>query len=142
MNKKSDKAVKLFSQGFNCSQSIFGAFSEDYGIKIETALKLACGLGSGMRSAEVCGAVSGAVLVIGLKYGSDNVDSKTFCNTKTEEFITMFREKNKSIICRNILGCDITTQLGKEKALAEQYFTTVCLYMVVSAAEILEELGY
>ncbi|PHV70709.1 hypothetical protein CS063_09265 [Sporanaerobium hydrogeniformans] len=140
--KKSEKAAELFKKGFNCSQAIIGAFCEDYGIKMQTGLKIASGLGSGVRSAEICGAVSGAVLVIGLKYGSDNTDSKTLCNTKTEEFIKMFREINGSIVCRDILGCDITTPHGKEKALAEQYFTTVCLDMVVSAAQILEDLYY
>lgn len=140
MNKKSDKAADLFKQGFNCSQSVLGAFCEDYGVGIETALKIACGLGSGARSAEICGAVTGAILVIGLKYGSDNADAKTLCNTKTEEFIKIFREKNKSIICRDILGCDITTPLGKEKAIENKYFTTVCLDMVVSASQILEDL--
>lgn len=60
---------------------------------------------------------------------------------KTEKFIKMFKENNKSIVCRDILGCDITTSKGKEKALTEQYFTTVCLDMVVSAAQTLECLG-
>ncbi len=139
---KSQKAAELFNRKYNCSQAILGAFCEDYGVKVDTALKIACGLGSGVRSAEICGAVSGAVLVIGLKYGSDSPGAQAICNIKTEEFIKCFTEANKSIVCRDILGCDISTELGREKALSEQYFTTICLDMVVKAAQILEELGY
>lgn len=142
MESKSDKAAKLFNNGFNCSQSILGAFCEEYGLNMKTALQMACGLGSGARSAEICGAVSGAVLVIGLKYGVYDDSSKELCNTKVEEFIKSFKEKNKSIVCRDILGCDISTQQGKENALIGQLFSTVCLDMVLDAAQILEDAGY
>ncbi len=76
MNTK-ETAAKLFSQGFNCSQSVFAAFSEKYGLPSDIALKIGCGLGGGLRSGEVCGAVSGAVMVIGLRYGhSDSADTE------------------------------------------------------------------
>lgn len=106
----------------------------------DTSIKIACGLGSGARSAEICGAVSGAILVIGLKFGSNDANSKELCNTKTEQFVKLFKDKNKSIVCRDILGCDITTTEGKEKSLKEQYFTTVCLDMVIDAVQILENI--
>ena len=67
--KKSEKAAELFSQGFNCAQSVFAVFAEKYGISQELALKIGCGFGGGMRNAEICGAVSGALMVLGLKYG-------------------------------------------------------------------------
>ncbi len=140
---KGERAAELFKSGFNCAQSVLGAFCEDYDMKTETALKIACGLGSGARSGELCGAVSGAVLVIGLKYGSDDAHSKVLCATKTEEFMQAFKEKNKHIVCRELLGCDITTPEGKDKkALAEQHFTGICTDMVVGAAQILVSLGY
>ncbi len=142
MERKSEIAAQLFQNGFNCAQAILGAFCEGYGLEKKTALKIACGLGSGARSAELCGAVSGAVLVIGLKYGVQDDRSQKICNTKTEEFIKLFQQKHKSIVCRDILGCDITTAHGKEKALAGQYFTTICLDAVISSAQILEEAGY
>jgi len=142
---KSQDAAELFRNGFLCSQAVFAAFCESYGLDKNSALKIASGLGSGLRSAEVCGAVSGAVLVIGLKHGytdAKNRAAKESCNAKVEEFVRIFRERNRHIVCRDILGCDISTPDGRKKAIDEKLFTTVCLDMVVSAATILEELGY
>jgi len=142
---KSQIAAEFFRNQFLCSQAVFAAFCESYGLDKNIALKIASGLGSGLRCAEVCGAVSGAVLVIGLKYGyTDAADraAKATCNAKVEEFVRIFRERNRHIICRDILGCDITTPEGRKKAIDEKLFTTVCLDMVVSATAILEELGY
>ena len=102
------------------------------------AFKVSCGLNSGCRCADVCGAVSGAILVIGLKYGDD----KGVCNLKTEEYIKAFKEKNGSIICRDLLGCDISTPDGNEKAVAENLFKTRCVDMVTDAAQILGDMGY
>jgi len=66
-----EKAADIFNGGHNCAQAVLGAFCEEYGLDTDTALRIARGLGSGVRNAEICGAVSGAVLVIGLKYGHD-----------------------------------------------------------------------
>jgi C_GCAxxG_C_C family probable redox protein len=142
---KSECAAELFRSRTLCAQAVLAAFCESYGLDKNSALKIASGFGSGMRCAEVCGAVSGAVLVIGLKYGyTDRKDSATkeTCDAKVEEFICAFRERNRHIICRDILGCDISTPAGRKKAIDEKLFTTVCLDTVVSAATILEELGY
>jgi C_GCAxxG_C_C family probable redox protein len=86
MSEKEKIASELFGTGLNCAQSVLGAFCNNYGIEQDTAFKITCGLGSGVRSAEICGAVSGAVLVIGLKYG----ESKRICDIKTEEFIKIW----------------------------------------------------
>jgi C_GCAxxG_C_C family probable redox protein len=138
MNEKAAQASELFENGLYCSQAVFGAFSESYGIDKETAFKISCGLNSGVRCAELCGAVSGAVLVIGAKYGDDHAK----CNAKTEEFLKLFRANNGDIVCRDILGCDISTPDGKEKAASENLFKTVCKDMVASAAGLLCDLGY
>jgi len=138
MNEKLKQASEYFESGRCCSQSVLGVFCEKYGLDKETAFKISCGFGSGVRCADICGAVSGAVLAIGLKYG----DNKEKCNLKTEEFIKLFRGKNKEIICRNILGCDVSTPEGKAKAINENLFKTVCVDMVVSATQILCDLGY
>jgi C_GCAxxG_C_C family probable redox protein len=142
---KSETAVNLFNSGFNCAQSVLASFCEEYGLDQETGLKLASGLGGGFRCGEVCGAVSGAVLVIGLKYGqslADDSASKSHCNSETVIFMERFRKDNKSCICREILGCDISTQEGRERALRENLFKTTCVDMVESAVGILEEMGY
>lgn len=138
MGEKTKTASELFSSGLYCSQAVLGAFCEDYGMEKETAFKISCGLNSGVRYADICGAVSGAVLVIGLKYGG----TADICNLKTEEFIERFKHRNGNVICRNILNCDISTPDGREKATNENLFRTLCLDMVISAAQILEDLGY
>jgi len=142
---KAQYAAELFRNGFFCSQSVLAPFCDNYGLDRNSALKIACGLGSGMGCAEICGAVSGAVLVIGLKYGhTDTKDraAKATCKAKVAEFLSVFLERNRHILCRDILGCDISTPEGRQKAIDEQLFTTVCVDMVVSAATILDELGY
>lgn len=145
MDIKKEMAAELFNNGFNCSQSVLSVFCEKYNMKKETALKISCGLGGGFRSGEICGAVSGAVLVIGLKYGqfmAEDKDSKSECYSKTVEFINVFKSKNNSAICRQILGYDISTKDGYEQAQNKNLFKTTCVDMVKSAVEILEELGY
>ena len=137
MNERVKKASELYG-GFYCSQAVLGAFCDKYGVDEKLAFRISCGLNSGVRRADVCGAVSGAILVIGLKYGDD----KAVCNLKTEEYIKTFKEKNGSMICRDLLGCDISTPDGKEKAMTENLFKTRCMDMVISAAQILVDLGY
>jgi C_GCAxxG_C_C family probable redox protein len=145
MSTKSENALKLFSSGLNCSQSVLVSFCESYGLSRESALKIACGFGGGIRSGDVCGAVSGAVMVIGLKYGNSDItdlDSKRNCYMQTSEFLKLFREKNGSIVCRDLLGCDISTESGMKQAKDKGLFTTVCVDLVKDAIELLENLGY
>jgi len=138
MNERVETASDIYNSGLYCSQAVLGAFCEEYGMDKTLAFRVSCGLNSGARCADVCGAVSGAILVIGLKYGDD----KAVCNLKAEEYIKTFKEKNSSIICRDLLGCDISTSEGKEKAVAENLFMIRCVDIVVSAAQILNDLGY
>jgi phosphinothricin acetyltransferase len=145
MITKPELAAELFKNGFNCSQSVFAVFCEQYGMEKDQALKVACGLGSGLRSGEVCGAVAGAVLAIGLKYGNcttDDMEGKSVCNNKISEFTNAFRAKHNSIVCRDLLGCDISTQTGLEQAQKQSLFKTTCVLMVKEAVTLLEELGY
>lgn len=144
MDKK-ETASNLFLQGFNCSQAVFSAFCEKYGLPRETALKISCGFGGGMRNGEVCGAVSGAILVIGLRYGHNNPeasDSKQLCYKEVVRFSDFFREKNNSIVCRDILGHDISTPDGMQAASEKGLFKTTCVDMVCNAIDILEKMGY
>lgn len=93
----------------------------------------------------MCGAVSGAILVVGLKYGNHKVkddESRDICNAKAEEFINEFRIKNGAIVCRELLGCDISTPNGSEHAIKQDLFHSTCVQMVKDAAEVLEKLGY
>lgn len=145
MTGNSEKAFAYFNNGLNCAQTVLLAFSEKYGLSEELALKMTSGLGSGFRAGDICGAVSGAVLVVGLKYGQkspDDLQAKQLCYAKTEEFTAAFRSCNGSICCRDILGCDLSTPGGREQAQKENLFNTVCKEKVKSAIDLLEELGY
>ena len=145
MTNKQENALYLFNSGFNCAQAVFATFCEQYGIEKEKGLKLCGGFGGGVRTGEICGAVSGAVLVIGLKYGhadSSDTESKSFCNAKTVEFIKLFKEKTGSVVCREILGYDISTEDGMHAAHEKGLFKTTCADMVKISVETLEELGY
>ena len=110
-----------------------------------TALKMCSGLGAGFRSGEICGAVSGAVLAIGLKYGqgvAEDTATKDKCNDKTVEFMNLFRTKNKSVVCKDILGFDLSNREEYQQAKAQNLFKTTCVDMIKSAVALLEDLGY
>ena len=94
-----EEAVHLFESGYMCSQAVFAAFSQDYGISKEQALKIGACFGSGMRKAEVCGACTGALMALGLKYGESKEKSNEVC----EKFLEDFEKENGSYICRDLL---------------------------------------
>lgn len=145
MSIKSENASKLFSIGYNCSQAVSCVFAEDYGISSDEILKISCGFGGGMRNCEVCGAVTGAIMVIGMKYGNGkdySPENKSLCYQKTVEFTKKFTERNKSIICRELLGIDIFKDNGMEKAQERNLFNTTCVKMITDAVELFEALGY
>lgn len=145
MRTIAEEALAYFNNGLNCAQTVLSAFCETYRLSKEDAYRLANGLGSGFRSGEVCGAVSGAVLVIGLKHGQNtlcDLEAKKNCNTKTEEFINLYQLKNESIICRDLLGCDISTQEGLERANEKNLYNTICVEKIKNAINLLEDLGY
>ena len=136
---KVNEAVKCFNDGFNCSQAILSAYCGEFGMDKETALKVACGFGAGMgRLQETCGAVSGAYLVIGLKYGKflkDDEAAKEKTYSLVREFAKRFEERNKTTNCREILGVDF---INGDKQIAMKRVKKLCPKMVQDAAEILE----
>ena len=138
MTNSIDDAVKMFEEGFICSQAVFAAFSEKYGLDKKLALKIANGFGGGIaRNQEVCGAVSGAIMLIGLKYGkTESGDSASHEHTYelVNNFIDKFTEKNGSINCFELLKCNLPE--AREKGL----FSSLCSNYVRDAAEIAEEL--
>ena len=139
--KMSEKAVECFNSGFNCSQSIFSVYGEQFGINSELALKITSGFGAGMgRLCETCGAVTGAFMVIGLKYGyisPDNKEGKEKIYSLIREFSQRFKERNQSTCCEELLGTHMVTG-DKEKA--AQRVKEICPKMVRDSAEILDEL--
>ena len=69
MSKVKD-AVSAFESGFNCSQAIVRTYGPDYGLSALDAIRVSCGFGGGMRRADTCGAVTGALMVLGLRFGA------------------------------------------------------------------------
>jgi len=140
---RSDEAEKLFRDGFNCSQAVFSVFAREMGVQVETAMKIACAFGGGMRLGNTCGAVTGALMVIGLKYGKSKVDEneardKTYALAK--QYQDGFSKANSSIMCRDLLGYDLSTPEGYEKAKENLAFIKICPGLVRNAVEILEEI--
>ncbi|MBQ6350446.1 MAG: C_GCAxxG_C_C family protein [Methanobrevibacter sp.] len=131
-----NEAVKLFNSGYVCSQAVFAAFSPKLGLEKNQALKIGACFGSGMRKGEVCGACTGALMVLGLKYG----ESKAMSNEACERFLDEFKKENGSYICNDLLGCDITTKEGVEFATENKLFKEFCPKMVESAAKITEKI--
>lgn len=134
---KPERAVELFKGGMNCSQAVFCAFAEDFGMDAETAAKVSCGLGGGVgRMREVCGTVTGAALVLGMKYGPD----KTAAYTKVQDFCAKFKAECGSIVCRELLaGTGATTGGAPDARTAEYYKKRPCAELVKLAARLLDE---
>ncbi len=143
MNKK-EAAMKLFSQDkFNCAQSVFGVFAEELGIDRDTALKCAAGFGGGMRCGEVCGAVTGALMALGLRFGSStpcDADGKQRGNAKAMEFITRFQQAHGTLLCKDLLGYNPGIPEDVQKINELGLHDTVCPKAIESAAEIAEDI--
>ena len=143
MNERVQKALKLFESGFNCAQSVVGAFSDTFDYDEQLLLKIAGGFGGGMRCGEVCGAVSGAVMVIGLKYGQSvagDKASKERCNRITSEFMDKFGKRNRTVLCRELLGYDIRDNAASEKNPGRQ--EEVCPRAIEASVLLLQEMGF
>jgi len=134
---KADKAEALFASGMCCSQAVFGAFAEDLGMDAETAAKVSAGLGGGVaRLRETCGAVTGATLALGLKYGPD----KATVYPHVQAFCELFKAECGSIVCRELLsGTGATTGGAPEARTPAYYRKRPCLELVRLAAEICEQ---
>ena len=112
----SENAAVQFGNGFSCSQSVFATFAPDLGLKKEDALKIASAFGGGMvRQGEVCGAVTGALMTLGLKYGSKTADDEEKVRQASQKLMQRFKEENGSILCRDLLGHNLNTSEKLEK---------------------------
>jgi C_GCAxxG_C_C family probable redox protein len=143
MDTRVEQSVESFRNGFNCSQAVVGSYCEQLGLDRQRAFKVATAFGGGMRMGETCGAVTGAFMVLGLKYGNTTAEDKT-AKAKTYEMVVeytnKFKARNGSVVCKELLGCDISSPDGMKKAPENGLFVSVCPKMVQQAAEILEEM--
>ncbi len=136
-------AIEKFSNGFNCSQAVLSVFAEDLTLSEETAISIASGFGGGARNSQLCGAVTGAIMILGLKYydtrqGPANAKQPVY--KKVIEFTDKFKAKNGSIVCKELLGCDISTPEGEKKFENEDLHNKVCCGLVSDAVEIVEKI--
>ena len=136
-------ALTRFAGGFNCCQAVFSAFASDLGVDEGIALQISSGFGGGMaRMGETCGAVTGAMMVLGLKYGSASPDPKVKEQVYDliRQFADRFKARNGSLLCRDLIDCDISTPKNHQIAVERNLFTTVCPTLLRDAVEILEKM--
>jgi len=143
MSTRSEEAATLFDAGYNCAQSVLCACVDETHLSRESALGVAAGFGGGMcRTAETCGAVTGALMVIGCRDSSRIVNDPSYRKVvyaKGLEFMQRFKSLHGSIDCRDLLGCDISTPEGAQYAQEHDLTKVLCPQFVVDAVEILGE---
>ncbi len=145
MKQYVEKAVEKFKSGYNCAQSAFYPFCEAAGLDLEPGMKLSCGLGGGMgRTQQVCGAVTGGILALGLKYGRGMNDTRAATEAtyeKVRELISRFEAKHGTCVCRELLkGCDMLSEEGMARIKAEDMHSTICEPCVASVVEIVADM--
>jgi C_GCAxxG_C_C family probable redox protein len=141
---KSTEAKGLFDRGFNCAQSMLFTFGREYFKEDNFALKLTSGFGAGIsHRGEMCGAVSGSLMIIGLRYGScDPLDelAEEISFMISKEFLQAFEKKNGSLHCSRLLKAEINTPEGYVYATENELFKKICPCLLESASCILESL--
>lgn len=138
------QAADAFTTGLACSQAVLSAYAADLGLNAETALKVSAGFGGGMgRMAGTCGAVTGAVMVIGMRLGAasgKDQEAKLKTYAAVREFAARFKARHGSLTCRELLGCDISTPQGAEAMKQQGLHDKVCSGLVRDACHILDDL--
>jgi len=145
MNDKVKGAVETYqTTGFNCAQSVLSEFAPQFGLDRDTAMRLACGFGSGMgRSGNMCGAVTAGVLVIGLRYGmvdSESSEDKEKTYGEVFRLLDRIRAIHGSDNCTDLMGVDLGTPEGLHEAQEKDLSDKVCSKVVGDVTRILEEL--
>ncbi|MCD4711598.1 MAG: C-GCAxxG-C-C family protein [Bacteroidales bacterium] len=141
---RSEKAKDLFLSGYNCAQSVVLSFADDLKFSKELAQKMAAGFGGGMgKQQETCGAVTGAIMVLGLLKGEEvnnNDELKSAAYGAVKDLIRDFVATYKTTQCRELIGCDLNTPEGSAKFKEEKILETICADCVKKAVEIIEEI--
>ena len=134
-----DIAVTRFEEGCSCAQAIYSTYAEDLGMDRQTAMKVSAGFGGGMgRMAGTCGAVTGAFLVLGLKHGGEETKAREKAYQMVREFASRFEARHGSLLCKELMGCDISTPEGRQIVKDRGLRSGICTPLVRAAAEILE----
>ena len=137
------EAVDLFLGGYACSQAVLAVYAPTLGLDLDAAARIAAPFAAGMRLGEVCGAASGAFIVLGLALCTENCvtrEGRAAIAASVSEFADRFRERCGSLDCPDIIDCDVRTPEGVKMALEKGLFVTKCAPAVRVACEILEDM--
>ncbi|MGI6492075.1 MAG: C-GCAxxG-C-C family protein [Pelotomaculum sp.] len=135
------EVLKYFSEGLSCSQVVLMQWADELGYEKQEALKMAAAFGGGMFRGDTCGAVAGAHIAIGLKYGGANTPAgQEQLLAKVAEFQEQFIEKRNTTICRELIGYDFSVEGELEKAREDGKLMQVCPEFVIEALEVLDEI--
>lgn len=140
---RQEVVAEKFAKGFDCSQVVLEHFAEELGLTPETANKISACFGGGMSKGETCGAVTGALMVLGMKYGQydeEHMDQKDVMGAKRVQFYEKFAQKYPSCICRELLGYDLTKPEEMQKILDEGLLMDFCPKLVADVIEILDDM--
>lgn len=145
MESRVQRAVDTFESGFNCCQSVFATYADLFGMDRENALRMSCSMGGGVgRMREICGTVSAMALLAGFQCGNTNPqdeEAKTYNYEKVRALADAFKEKQGTIICRELLGIQDREQSAAPSERTQQYYATrPCSQLVACAAELIEEM--
>ncbi len=143
LDNRPEHAQKRFLASMNCSQAILETYAEEMGLSIELARKVSSAFAGGMGMGAECGAVTGALMVIGMKYGKTedtnaDADQKTF--GRAAEFIKAFKQEHGETRCSHLMGTDMGTPEGVRQAQDQGLFVSACPQFVKTAAMILDKI--
>jgi C_GCAxxG_C_C family probable redox protein len=134
----SERAREIFLSGYNCAQAVVGSHAAALGLDTDIALKAACAFGAGMaRQQEICGAVSGGLLVLGLRSGrgkNETRDKTEDTYVKARSFMEKFKASHGSLCCRDLVACDLRTPEGQAYYKAHDLLHQTCEKCVITAS--------
>ncbi|GMO51107.1 MAG: C-GCAxxG-C-C family protein [Treponemataceae bacterium] len=143
MRTKADEAEELFNNGFNCAQAVLSSHCEDFGLDGETAKKLACAFGGGMGHIdEACGAFTGALMLIGLKYGQykeADMESREQTYKTVKDFTRKFKAEFGTIYCARLIKYNLSDDEELRKARESGVIKKTCPAFVRRAVSMVEE---
>jgi len=143
MANLNEQILENFSGGINCAQQVAGFWAEKLGYNKRDVMRMAAGFGGGCGRGDLCGVVSGALMVIGLKYGHSepgDLEGKALTARKAKEFNDKFIKRNGSVTCRDLLQIDFSKEGEKQRAIDTGLIVEVCPQLIQDAIEILDEI--
>ena len=145
MTRADSASQNMTAEKMNCAQSVLTAYCQELGLDLTLALRVAVGFGGGMgRTGKTCGAVTGAYMVLGLKQNltlENTTQIKNQAYQLVKDFNRKFIEKNGSVTCKDLLGCDLSTPEGQAYAKERGLTKTICTRLVRDSVEILESMN-